>query len=303
MLNLSRLRMLYELSILGSISAVAASLNITRPAVSQQLALLERETGQTLFERSTKGVRLTAAGERMVRRVSELLVTVTAIEADLASDTQEIAGELRIAAFGTAASSLVPPALARLAEGNPKLRIHFTEMEPVAALRAAAAKQMDVVVAHDLLHTSAPVIGLEQQPLVADQFKAILSADHRLAIGSRKSIHLKELAEEDWALNQSAVTFSQYVISACVAEGFTPKASCNCLNIAATLEFVRTGRYVTILPALGATGIENDPDFRIIPLRPLLLRRVFCAYPRGSGDHPLVARTVEALQMAGRIFV
>ena len=59
-----RLHLLTELSVLGTIAKVAEAVNLTRPAVSQQLAILEQETGTVLFERSGRGVRLTIAGDR-----------------------------------------------------------------------------------------------------------------------------------------------------------------------------------------------------------------------------------------------
>lgn len=302
MLNLSRLRMLYELSLLGSISAVATSMNVTRPAVSQQLSLLEQEAGTTLFERSVRGVRLTSAGERVVRHVAELMAKMNALEADLAAETRELAGDLRIAAFGSAATSIIPPALARLSRENPALRIQFVEMEPSTALRAAAAKQMDLVVAHDLMRTDVLMSGLEQAPLTDDEFKVVVSADHRLASGGRRSVQLSELEHEEWALNQAATSFAEFLVNACRMEGFTPRITCSCLNMAATLEFARTGKHVAVLPALGTTAVRNDPDFRVLSLRPLLIRRCFCAFAKGTGTHPAVMRAIEALQRASRIF-
>lgn len=303
MLNLSRLRMLYELSLLGSISSVAASMNVTRPAVSQQLSLLEQEVGTTLFERSARGVRLTSAGERVVRRVTELMATMNALEADLASQTRELAGDLRIAAFGSAATSIVPPAIARLSRENPALRIQFVEMEPYNALRAAAAKQMDLVIAHDLMRSDVLITGLEQEALTDDEFKVVVSADHRLAVSGRKSVHLTELEHEEWALNQAATTFAEFLVNACRMEGFAPKITCSCLNMGATLEFARTGKYIAVLPSLGTTAVRSDPDFRVLSLRPLLIRRCFCAYAKGTGSHPAVRRAIEALQRASRIFI
>lgn len=303
MLNLSRLRMLYELSLLGSISAVATSLNVTRPAVSQQLSLLEQEVGATLFERSARGVRLTPAGQRVVKYVAEIMATMNALEADLASGTRELAGDLRIAAFGSAATSIIPPAIARLSRENPALRIQFVEMEPSNALRAAAAKQMDLVVAHDLMRSDVLISGLDQEALTDDEFKVIVATDHRLAAAGRRSVPLAELEDEEWALNQAATTFAEFLVNACRMEGFTPKITCSCLNMAATLEFARTGKYVAVLPSLGTTTVRNDPDFRVLPLRPLLRRRCFCAYAKGTGSHPAVRRAIEALQRASQIFI
>lgn len=66
MINLWRLRLLQELSVLGTMTAVAEAMMLTRPAVSQHLARLETEVGVVLVERDGRGVRLTEAGLRLV---------------------------------------------------------------------------------------------------------------------------------------------------------------------------------------------------------------------------------------------
>src|ERR1700752_2605366 len=94
MLNLWRLHMLCELSVLGTISAVAETLKLTRPAVSQQLSELERETGIVLFERSGRGVELTAAGRHLVARAYALFELGEDIEGEIAQSTNVLSGEI-----------------------------------------------------------------------------------------------------------------------------------------------------------------------------------------------------------------
>jgi DNA-binding transcriptional LysR family regulator len=67
MLDVRRMRVLREVAVKGSFSAAAESLSFTQSAVSQQIAALEREAGTTLVQRSARGVRLTDAGEAVVR--------------------------------------------------------------------------------------------------------------------------------------------------------------------------------------------------------------------------------------------
>ena len=108
MLNLSRLHLLHELSVLGTISAVADAVHLTRPAVSKQLALLEEELQTVLIERSGRGVHLTPAGRRLVARATDLFGMVEEIEAEVAAANVEVSGEVRMSAFGSLASSIVP---------------------------------------------------------------------------------------------------------------------------------------------------------------------------------------------------
>ena len=73
MLDVRRMRVLREVAVQGSFSAAAEALSFTQSAVSQQIAALERETGTILVQRSARGVRLTEAGEALVRHADAVL--------------------------------------------------------------------------------------------------------------------------------------------------------------------------------------------------------------------------------------
>jgi len=108
MLHLGRLHLLHELSVLGTISAVAEAAHLTRPAVSQQLTQLGEDLDTVLIERQGRGVQLTPAGRRLVDRARTLFQIVEDIEAELAAANFAVSGEIRISAFGSLASSIVP---------------------------------------------------------------------------------------------------------------------------------------------------------------------------------------------------
>ena len=83
MLDVRRLRVLREVAARGSFSAAADALNFTQSAVSQQIAALEREAGTKLVERNARGVRLTEAGEALVRHTDVILARLADAEAEL----------------------------------------------------------------------------------------------------------------------------------------------------------------------------------------------------------------------------
>src|SRR4051812_32097977 len=109
MLDLRRLRMLRELDERGTIAAVADALRFTPSAVSQQLALLERETGVRLLERAGRGVRLTDAGLVLAEHAGALLERAARAEADLAAAAGTVTGRRRIAGFQSVALKLAMP--------------------------------------------------------------------------------------------------------------------------------------------------------------------------------------------------
>jgi DNA-binding transcriptional LysR family regulator len=105
MLDLHRLRLLHELNARGTIAAVADALQFTPSAVSQQLAVLEREAGLPLLERAGRGVRLTDAAMVLVRHADVLLERAELAEAELAAAAGRVAGTARIASFQSVLST------------------------------------------------------------------------------------------------------------------------------------------------------------------------------------------------------
>src|SRR5688500_20412344 len=116
MLDVRRLRVLREVAFRGSFSAAADALHFTQSAVSQQIAALEREAGTTLVQRSARGVRLTEAGEAVVRHAEAIMARLAEADAALEAIAGLRGGRLRTAAFESAGATLMPLAIARSEE-------------------------------------------------------------------------------------------------------------------------------------------------------------------------------------------
>lgn len=293
MLNLSRLHLLSELAVLGTIAKVAEAVNLTRPAVSQQLAILEQETGTVLFERSGRGVQLTLAGESLVARAGKVLDLVSEIESDLASAKGSVAGEVRISAFGSVATTFIPAVFESLIREYPQLDLRFEELEPGESLKAAAAKQVDLALVDDSISAEALSSMLYFRPVYEDHFAAVMAASHRLAGAS--SIGMNDLEVENWAINRNAQTYKTQIVNACHEAGFTPRVVASCRNMAATLEMVRTGYVITVLPALALRAVAAEAAFSVIPVHPLMVRRIFVAMAQGTFRRPAIAAVLKAL--------
>ena len=148
MLNLDRLRALHAVSAHGSIIAAAETLNVTTSAVSQQLAKLEAETGQTLLERHGRGVRLTDAATTLVSRTHRVLSLLEEAEAELEASDRTVAGQITIGAFATAARGLAPIALQALRKKYPQLAITFHEQEPGDSIPHLVRRDVEIGRAH-----------------------------------------------------------------------------------------------------------------------------------------------------------
>src|ERR1051325_12068576 len=110
MLDVRRMRVLREVAIRGSFSAAAEALSFTQSAISQQIAALEREAGGTRVQRNARGIRLTEAGEALVRHTDAILARLSEAEAELEAIAGLRGGRLRLSAFAAAAASRRTPA-------------------------------------------------------------------------------------------------------------------------------------------------------------------------------------------------
>src|ERR687891_1028620 len=175
MLELRRLRLLTELSRRGTIAAVADALQFTPSAVSQQLAMLEREAGVPLLERAGRGVRLTDAALVLVEHAGALLERAAIAEADLAAAAGTVTGRGRIAGFQSVMLRLALPAMEALARDAPRLRCEVVEAEPEQALPALALGDLDLVLGDEWQHQPWRLPpGLDRHELLRDPVHVLL---------------------------------------------------------------------------------------------------------------------------------
>ena len=106
---------------------------------------------------------------------------------------------------------------------------------------------------------------------------------------------MEELETENWAINKNAQTYKAQIVNACHEAGYTPRVVASCRNMAATLEMVRTGYVITVLPALALRTTLVDPAFTVINVRPVITRRIFIAMAQGTFRRPAIAAVLKKL--------
>jgi DNA-binding transcriptional LysR family regulator len=251
-LHLARLRLLRELHERTTIAAVADALQFTPSAVSQQLAMLEREAGVPLLTKAGRGVRLTDAGRVLVEHAEALLDRAARAEADLAAAAGTVAGRARIAGFESVALRLALPAMERLAQTAPRLRCEFVEAEPEQALPALALGDVDLVLGDEWEHQPRRLPeGVERHELHRDVVHIVLPARHPAARGHKGAVPLAELAGEAWTTGHAGIGWEEMTEHTCrELGGFNPdiRHRANDANIG--LALVARGLTVMLLPGL-----------------------------------------------------
>src|SRR4051794_3461029 len=266
MLDLRRLRLLHELHERGTIAAVADALQFTPSAVSQQLAMLERETGVTLLERAGRRVRLTDPALVLVGHAEALLEEAAAAEADLAAAVGAVTGRGRIASFQSAARRIALPAMAQLARDAPELRCELVGAEPEEALPALAVGDVDLVLGDEWQHAPWRMpAGLERDELLLDPVMLVMPAGHPAARSRRRAVALSELADAAWISGHPGMGWDEITERLCRERGrFTPQVRHRMNDAVVVAELVADGLGVALLPGLALP--DDDPRVAIRPI-------------------------------------
>ena len=297
MLDVRRLRVLHAVSAYGSVTAAAAALGYSAPAVSQQLGALEREVGMTLTERAGRGVSLTPAAQILVGHTDTLLARLDAAEADLAALRDQIAGRVALAAFPSAAASLVPAAWAALADSAPQVRLDLTEMEPEESLPAVLRGETDVAVAHEYDLLPRPLDPLfERRELLDDPVVLAIPADSALSPAGLDPVPLASLAGQPFLAPRPATSCAEMIQRACARAGFVPRVIARASDFQVLLSLVAAGAGVTLVPGLASRWLP--PGVRLVPPAEPVTRRVFTVSRRGGDRKPAVRVVLDALSAA-----
>jgi DNA-binding transcriptional LysR family regulator len=298
-LDLRRLRLLYELHERETIAAVADALQFTPSAVSQQLAVLEREAGVALLERAGRGVRLTDAALVLVRHAEALLDRAELAEAELAAAAGSVAGRGRIAAFQSVALRLVAPAMHALAREAPGLRCELVEAEPEQSLPALALGDVDLVLADEWQHQphSRPA-GVDRHDLHRDPVRLVLPEDHPVARRHGRAVPLPELAGEDWTTGHTGTGWEEVTERTCrQLGGFDPNIRHRTNDSVVSLGLVGQGLAVTLLPDFVAPETRPGVVVRSIAGGPMH-RTIFAATRTADAQRPSVRALLAAIRTA-----
>ncbi|MFC4947434.1 LysR family transcriptional regulator [Pseudonocardia sp. GCM10023141] len=278
----------------GSFAAAAAELGYSSPAVSQQVAELERRTGLRVLDR--RPVRVTDAGRVLLDAELALRSVLATATVELDAVRGGSVGELRLGAFASAAACLVPPAIARLRRTHEGVRIHLRQAETDACHLALARGDLDLAVTFDYAFDPvAPAPAVTRSRISRDPIVAVLPGDHPLR--SRSAVDLADLADETWVAAPQAGVRLDHLQRLAGRHGFTHRLQFEGDDVHTVLGLVAAGLCVTLLPMLALRHSAADVITR--PLAgPPLEREVYVSRLRARRTPPVVLALEEHLRAA-----
>ena len=292
-MDIQRLKTLRELSMRGTMAAVADAVGLSPSAVSQQISLLEDEVGVALVERRGRGVALTPAGEMLVRHAIRLLDILEEAKTDLAEMKQTVTGEIVLCSFPSLAASLLPKALRELQMSYPDLVVSAVEMEPSVGLASLRSWQVDLAIVDDLtLKEDKRADGFDTFAIYEDRIVAVMHKAHPLA--KQPNLELTDFRHEYWAIDARPNTFSDTLYEMCAARGFEPRVIGRFDAFDLVLPLAANRAAIALLPQIRILQHESEVVAR--QFDPPMKRTVYLAIRRGEVRRPALKAVLEMLQ-------
>lgn len=289
----TRLAALVAVAEAGSITRAAARLGYTAPALSQQLAKLEREAGVTLLVRHHRGARLTAAGELLAARARRVLDEMERARHELARLAGLSGGRLRVGTFTTVGVHLLPPVLSAFRRAHPDVELAVAEYEPPGGVVAVAAGEADLALTHAYEPAEpAPLPpGVLLEPLLVEELVLVTAPGHALAGGSGR-LPVADLAGQPLISSAPSHPSRKGVEAALASAGMTPAVVCESPGYALVCALVSSGLGVAVVPEMAASMAATPLGVR--QLEPAAFRRTISVAHRGEESGP-AAESLRAL--------
>ncbi len=278
----------------GSMNRAAARLGVAQPTLSRQIQALEQEVGGPLFERGSWGVRPTDLGFKLREVMAPVLKSYDQAWADVAAHARGRHTQLRVGYLGLAANRFLSPAVNRLREEFPDLKLWLFDQTPAEQLKALRAGELDVA-----------LIGQEGAAVGEDFFRrkvrrigvcVALPADHPLA--GRSEIGLAELKGAPFVgVVETAVPGrNAWVAALCAKAGFRPRFIAETNEVSETFMRVVGDSAVCVLPDY----VEGAPPPGVIfvPLADKFATWDFYVLRQRGRGTPAIRRLVELIGTA-----
>jgi len=251
---------------LRSLTKAAEASHIGLAAASRRMALLEHRFKTTLFERSPRGVELTAAGASLLPHAKALLVEINQMQADMRDHAEGSKGALRILANTSVITEALPDDLASFAQANPDVRLIVEERWSDEIVRALNAAEGDIGIIVEGLRTD----GLDTYPYRTDRLAAVLRADHPLASSKARetapALAFSDVLDDDLIALESGSSMMRLLAQQAVIAEKTLQLRVQVRSFEAVCRMVQAGLGTGLLPFQAALALGTAMGLVVRPL-------------------------------------
>lgn len=290
-----RLALFVEVAHYGSMTTAADILGYSVSAVSQQVRKLEREAGIALIERHSRGITFTDAGRAVIEHAKQIQGRLTSLHSTLDDIAGARRGNLKLATFPTAGSSLAPLAISKFRSKHPDVTIsvHSARLTTLIDLLLNREIYMSLLWDYPWSRLSEPE--LELKVLMDDRNVLVVPRSHPLA--DRAEVSMSDLLDMDWVVRAGDHPNIDVLIHAADRVGFQPTVAFRANDYQEAQAFVAAGIGIALVPRLALSVLRDDVC--AIPLvGDAPSRRIYLARLAGSEQTPAEAQITRSFQEA-----
>jgi LysR family nitrogen assimilation transcriptional regulator len=228
----------------GNVTRAARQLNIVQPALSMQIAKLEKSLGKQLFYRASRGMSLTAAGEALVQRIAPIMTDIDRVRGEIAQLDGKISGRVSIGMITSAAQGTLPASSAAIAAKYPEIHLLVCEGYSETMLEWVTAGQLDIAI----VNTAAPRLTPTARHILDEEMLLAHGADN--AVQLAKVVSFDRLKDLDLVIPSRRHGLRRILDDAAAKAGFSLKPRLEIDTLSAICEVVATTDLMTILPGI-----------------------------------------------------
>lgn len=261
----------------GNFRLAAESICLSQSALSRRIDKLEGALGLKLFERTTRRVSLTLAGQTFAERAGRLLTDFEDVMADISEVGQSRTGLVTVACVPSAAYYFMPNVISRFQARYPRVRVKLIDSSASTVYDAVVSGQADFGISF----SGSRQPDIEFLPLIEDRYVAACRHDHPLV--GKKSLTWQAFYQYAW-LGLDKTSGNRNLLDQALAEVVPERPSrCETRHVTTLLGMVEAGLGIAAVPAMSLPASGHS----ILTHLPL--------------TDPVVTRTVGLLKRNGRI--
>lgn len=262
-IKLHHLRVIAALADLKLVARVAEALNVTQPAVSKQIAELEKIVGAPVVRRDRNRLYLTPLGARFADHAKHALNQLDRAAFDIEAMASGVSGAVSVGVVSSVAPTLLPGALALFKRSTPQASVAVSEGHFVELLPRLEAGTLDLLIARIWQPQELP--GIDQKSLFSEPVLVVAGRQHHLA--QKKDLSWADVAELPWVMPQANSVARQAIDALFAAHGLTPPSNTIAsVSLTLNLELLRAMPALGLMPQRLAQAQVARGDIVILPL-------------------------------------
>lgn len=283
--ELHQLRYVVQIAKHLNFSRAADDLCVTQPTLSHQILKLEEELGVSLFERRTRSVKPTVAGQRFIDQAEKVLADLECLRQSMQEYSSCVSGDIRIGVLPVAGSPNLTSFIPAFRKNYPGIRIRIIEAAGSHELmKLLLAGSIDVACLIPQPEQSYKV-PIRFYPLISGRVVLVTAENHRFA--NRQHISLFEAADEMFILPPVTHSIYDVALSACRASGFEPKIACECGQLTTLLNLVAKGVGISFASSQ-LVEASLPAGICVIPFEPVI-ERTICLAALAVRHQPIIS--------------